>query len=207
MIYWTNWILLLSCEGKFDKLDIIFRSSFIFILAEKRKVTIIGDSIIKNVSGIDGCLVQSFRGDTIAQLANKINNKKARLLPYDYVILHVGTNDIDNHAPFVNIMKDFANLIGIDRKIHPAIFIIVSAILPRPCDYKESDSKVRDVNSHLNKHMSKDLNFKFVCTYKPFTYCGKPKVELYAKNDGGLHLNTEGSNRLKHFFLQVITHL
>ena len=48
------------------------------------------------------------------------------------------------------------------------------------------------------------MNFNFVCTYKPFTHCGKPKVELYAKNDGGLHPNTEGSNRLKHFSYKLL---
>ena len=39
-----------------------------------------------------------------------------------------------------------------------------------------------------------------MCTYKPFTYCDKPKIGLYARLDGGLHLNAEGSNRLKHYF-------
>ena len=58
---------------------------------------------------------------------------------------------------------------------------------------------VRDVNSYLNKVMSSDVSFKLVCTYKPFTHCFKPKVQLYAKNDGGLHPNTDGSHRLKHF--------
>ena len=66
---------------------------------------------------------------------------------------------------------------------------------------------VRNINSYLNKVMSRDMNFEFVCTYKPFTHCGKPKVQLYAKNDGGLHPNTEDNNIFKHFFLQVITHL
>ena len=178
-----------------------------FIFPEKRKVTIIGDSIIKHVSGIDGCSVPPFRGDTISQLSNRINNKVAKLLPFDYVILHVGTNNIGDRAPFEDIIKNYANLLGIIRKMHRAIHKIVSAIIPRPCDYKVSDPMVRAANSHLNKVMSKRMNFKFVCTYKPFTYCGKPDVCLYAKRDDGLHLNTEGSNRLKHFFLQVITHL
>ena len=153
-------------------------------------MTLIGDSIIKSVSGIDGYSVQFFRRDTISKSANKITSKVAKLLPYDYILLHVGTNDIDNRAPFMNIIKDYANLLGIIRKLHPNVQIIVSAIIPRPCDYEVSDPMVRKVNSHLNKVMSRDMNFKFVFTYKPFTHCGKPKVELYAKNDGGLHPNT-----------------
>ena len=69
-------------------------------------MTLIGNFIIKNASGIDGCSNQSSCGDTISQLANRITSKVAKLLPYDFVILHLGTNDIDNRAPFVNIIKD-----------------------------------------------------------------------------------------------------
>ena len=138
-------------------------------------MTLIGDSIIKNVSGIDGCSIQSFRGDTISKLANKIFSKVAKLLPYDYVILHVGTNDIGNRAPFDNIIKDYANLLGIIRKLHPTVQIIVSAIIPRPCDYDVSDPMVRDINSYLNKVMSRDMNLKFVCTYKPLLIVVNPK--------------------------------
>ena len=67
-----------------------------------------------------------------------------------------------------------------------------------------SDPMVRDVSSYLNKVMSRGMGIKFVCAYKPFTHCGKPKLRLYAKNEGGLHPITEGSNRLKHFFLQIL---
>ena len=59
-------------------------------------MTLIGDSIIKNASGIGGYSNQSSCGDTISKLANRITNKVTKLLPYDYAILHVGTNDIDN---------------------------------------------------------------------------------------------------------------
>ena len=96
----------------------------------------------------------------------------AKLLPYDHVILHLCTNDIDNHAPFDNIIKDYANLLGIIRKLHPAVQIIVAAVVPRPCDYKVSDPFVRDINSYLCKAMSRDMSFIF-CSYKPFTHCGK----------------------------------
>ena len=66
---------------------------------------LIGDSIIKNVSCIDGCSIQSFCRDTISQLANKNTSKVAKLLPYDYVNLQVCTKDIDNRAPLDNIQR------------------------------------------------------------------------------------------------------
>ena len=61
-------------------------------------MTIISDSIAKNVSGFDGCVVQPFCGDRIARLINRIQSKEAKLRPYDYVKVHVGTNDIEDGA-------------------------------------------------------------------------------------------------------------
>lgn len=53
--------------------------------------------------------------------------------------------------------------------------------------------------------MSTDQNYKFVCSYKTVTKCGTYHGHFFfAKADGGLHLNTEGSNRLGYFYLRVI---
>lgn len=172
-----------------------------------RQVTIISDSIAKYVSGIDGVVVQAFSGDTVSRLANRLLSRQASLEQFDYVIFHVGTNDIANRASFNAIISDFGNLIAICRKVKPNIKIIVSAILPRPVDHATTDSVIRQVNSYLMKNMSRNMNFRFICTYKPFTHCGKVKLELFAKRDGGLHLNTEGTNRLRYFFLRVISTL
>ena len=159
------------------------------------------------MSGIEGCTVQAFRGDSISKLTNRIKTKEADLSKFDFVILHVGTNDIANKASFEHIISDYGNLIGVCRNVKPSLKIVVSAIIPRPVDHEITDGIIRQVNTHLNNVMSKDMNFRFICTYKPFTHCGKVKRELFAKRDGGLHLNFEGTNRLKYFFLKVITHL
>ena len=93
-------------------------------------------------------------------------------------------------------MSDFGSLIAICRKQKPGNNIIISAIIPRPRDHLDTDPMIRSVNSNLQKKTSKSQNFQFICTYKPFTHCGKVSVELYAKRYLGLHLNTEGTNRL-----------
>lgn len=126
---------------------------------------------------------------------------------FDFVIFHVGTNDIGKRSSFNSIVSDFGNLIAVCRKVKSSIRIIVSAIIPRPVDHFVTDPVIRRVNSYLFKNMSKNMNFKFICTYKPFTHCGKVRFELYAKRDGGLHLNNEGTNRLRYFFLRVISNL
>lgn len=148
--------------------------------------------------------MQSFRGDTIAQIANKVERGIASLNNFNYVIFHVGTNDIDDKASFHAMQSDYGNLVGICRRKYPKINIIMSAIIPRPRDHQNTEDPIIRINSYMEKTMSKTLNFKFIKTYRPFMYAGKPSAELFAKNDKGLHLNTEGSSRLRYYFLRTI---
>ena len=173
--------------------------------AEYRKVTIVGDSIGKHLSGLHGVTLQIFRGLTISQIGSKIDNGEADLKPYDYVIILAGTNDIGYRHSFRDIISDYGNLVGICRKKKPSIQIILSAILPRPKEHKITDPVIRDVNKYLKDVMSKSMRFKFVCTYKPFMHAGSVRIGLFAKRDQGLHLNTEGTNTLKRFLLRVIS--
>ena len=137
----------------------------------------------------------------------KIDSGDADLIPFDFVIIHTGNNDIDNRAPDNSIISDYGNLVGICKKKKPSIQIVISAILPRTEDHTISDPMIRSINKHLRVFMSKSMRFKFVCTYKPFMYAKSVRVGLFAKRDKGLHLNTEGTNVLKRFFLRVISNL
>ena len=110
-------------------------------------------------------------------------------------------------ASFDQIISDYVNLIKACRSINPNIKIIMSAIIPRPVDHDVTDPIIRKINSYLHKTLSNELKFKFICTYKPFTHAGKVKRELYAIRDGGLHLNMEGTSKLRFFFLRVISTL
>lgn len=159
------------------------------------------------MTGIDGVYLQAFSGDTIARMANRVLSGQVILDNFEYVLFHVGTNDVARRSEFENIISDYGNLIGTCRKQNPSIHIIISAILPRPLDHEWSDPIIRRINSYLNRTMSKSLNIKFIPTYRPFMYCGRVKRELFAKNDGGLHLNTEGTNRLRYYFLRTIAAL
>lgn len=161
---------------------------------------------------IEGVVLQDFPGDTIAKLANKVQRGIAKLDKFDYVLVHVGTNDVENNLKRMKneqeaydaILSDFGNLIGVIKKKNPKINIIISSILPRPKDYDQTDGFTRKINSYLLNNMSKPYNFKFIKSYRPFVYCGKVRRELFAKNDRGLHLNTQGSLRLRYYFLRSI---
>ena len=172
-----------------------------------------GDSIIKNIDHIDGVDVKSFPGATIGKLAVLVSNDAVHLEKYDYIIIHVGTNDVDNFVKkkicpkiaYEGMISDFANLVAIVRKKNTSLTIIVSSILPRPVDHSVSDDLIKKVNACLKNVMSADLNFKFACSYKAVVKFGTYRRYLFAKADQGLHLNTEGSNRLCFFFLRVIS--
>ena len=164
-----------------------------------------GDSIIKDISSIEGVTVRAFPGATIGKLAVLFSNGAISLENSDYLIIHVGTNNIGKRDSFDHIISDFANMIAIIRGCKPSIRIVISGILPRPVDHAVTDTMIKKVNNFLRLTMSSDLNFKFISTYKAVSKFGTYRRYLFAKLDNGLHLNTEGSNRLRHFFLRVIS--
>ena len=92
------------------------------------------DSIAKYVSGIEWVVVQVFSGATIGRIVYSIPHREVKLRAFDYVIFHVGTNDVGNQSSFESIISNFGNLVGACRLIHPSIHFLISAILPRPID-------------------------------------------------------------------------
>ena len=135
---------------------------FFLNFPEFKKVTIVSDSIAKNVDDIESVVVQSFSGDTVAKIAYKVDKGIARWDKFDYVLSNVGTNEVDNRASTDATISDFGNLLGIVKKKHPKINIIISSILPRPKDYDDTDVFTRRINSYLLNHMSKPYNFKSI---------------------------------------------
>ena len=72
------------------------------------------------------------------------------------------------------------------------------------CLEKKIDGMIKEINRVLNKEMGPDLDFRFVESWKAVCTFGTYRRYLFAKTDQGLHLNTEGKRRLRHFFLRVI---
>ena len=62
----------------------------------------------------------------------------------------------------------------------------------------------------MNKELislCKMRNLQFLHTYQPFLHNNKPIRSYFAVKDKGLHLNFEGSRRLRLFFMNAINHL
>ncbi|XP_060590908.1 uncharacterized protein LOC132745913 isoform X1 [Ruditapes philippinarum] len=144
-------------------------------LKEFRKVIIVGDSMIKNLPPIEGVEVRAIRGATIGKINFLLENRQLSLGSSNYIIIHAGTNNIANGNSCDYILSGLANLIATVRRLKTDIHIIVSSLLPRPVDKDETESVIKQVNTCFEKEMSKDLNVKFVKSFRPFLFKGRSK--------------------------------
>ena len=105
------------------------------------------------------------------------------------------------------ILSAFNNLITSIRQ-KSATLVVISSILPRPKDHASYCDRVfkKLVNKGQAK-LSKDRRVRLLHTYRPFLKNCLPIRELFAINDQGLHLNTEGTRRLRQFFINSVAHL
>ena len=103
---------------------------------------------------------------------------------------------MSHRIAYNGIISEFANLFAIVRKKKPSIAIMVSSILLQLVDHSATDDLIREINPCLKDTMSVDMGFKFICSYEAVSKFGNYQRYLYAKANQGLHLNTEGSNRL-----------
>ena len=117
------------------------------------------------------------------------------------MILHVGTNNIDK-MEIGAILSAFNNLIS--SRSDP--MIVISNILPRPKDHSSHGDQVKNVKKGLVQ-LSKDRKVLLLHTYRPFLKYCLPKREMFAINDQGLHLNTDGTRRLRQFFINSVAYL
>ena len=139
----------------------------------------------------------------INQLAYKIE-KGYLSLDKPIAIIHVGTNDVAKMEVGA-MLSCYNNLISqIRSKSNTSI--VMSALLPRPVNYNPRDDKVKHLNNKLEK-LCRDRKVQYIHTFRPFTKGLAPLRELYAVNDQGLHLNTEGTRRLRQFFINTVAHL
>ena len=104
-----------------------------------------------------------------------------------------------------DILSAFNNLLTVISRLS-STKIIVSSILQRPLDHQKYGENVKSVNLGLKK-ICFQRKLQFLLSFRPFFKFGKPVRELFAFRDGGLHLNLEGTRRLKLVFSNTVSHL
>ena len=160
------------------------------------KFTLISDSICKNVKYTKSLFIQAFPGATIERLTWMMRMNLVYFKNYRVVVLHVGTNNVNRDSVDL-IIEKMKKLVVATQRINPKAKIFISGIIPRYKDDEIHRLKVLDINKYLVE-MCKDMNCRFLRTYRPFLCKGACRQELYAKD--GLHLNYKGTQELKGFF-------
>ncbi len=170
---------------------------------------LVSDSIPKYVAGIDYLELHCFPGTTLGRLVAVFERNSAlkHAVTYaEFVIVHVGTNDISILSPD-SFPAAVNSLFTAIRQINPAIKLLYSAILPRPVDWSSTQSLVKRANN-LIMRFCKARKIPFLSTFRPFVGAnGVIHRHMFAVRDGGLHLNLEGSRVLTNFYLQVVKRL
>lgn len=169
---------------------------------------ILGDSIIKYVDSIRHAQVVSFPGISCSQLEQLIaRNKIPELRDQEVILIHCGTNDLDQHwrDTVFNISR---LLVAITDKL-PNAKIIWSSILPRPARtfYHDEESVRRNI-IRINKEIKKRQRHLKITTcpsHTSFHYAKSPITKLFARDY--LHLKTKGTLLLRELYRQHLLRL
>lgn len=72
--------------------------------------------------------------------------------------------------------------------------------------YDPLESRVKQINKQL-KALCDRRKLQYLHTYRIFLHNNHPIRSLFAVKDGGLHLNAEGTRKLRDFFINTVAHL
>jgi len=169
---------------------------------------IVGDSIIKYIDKVRHTSVISFPGIACGQLEQLIVRNKVRQLEGKKVILiHAGTNDLDNNwRTTVHIISKL--LVSISDK-YPTAKIVWSNILPRPaCTTHYDKEEIRQNIIKINREMKRrQRHLKIIpCpSHTSFHTAKYPITKLFAMDF--LHLKPTGTFLLRELYRQHLLRL
>ena len=171
---------------------------------KKKKIYILGDSMIKHLKGYD-ISAQLKQRHNIFNIYNnyvrhftgaKVRSMKDYAKPCireenpDHIILHVGTNDLssENNAERVgkSIVDLAKSLLSENRKV------TISGIIPRNDQW---NFKAEEVNNHM-KEMCACAKIDYIDNFQNFN----PRKHL---NNSRLHLNDKGSYKLNNILVSL----
>ena len=149
-----------------------------------KKVFIVGDSIIKNITetGISRANTVKMRphpGTTTVDMCDYIK-PELRHKP-DVIIIHCGTNDIENEINTVKKIKKLVKEIDEYDKQNPPKVVISSLIKRYDKDFNDD---IADINEKLQRF----------CNSKGLFFIGNNNIDRKCLNKGKLHLSRRGSS-------------
>ena len=176
-----------------------------------RDVIVISDSLLKHCSTPGHADIVSISGVTTETLIGKIRRNcldkygtTVNWRQYYLCILHVGTNDVGKgKGDYV-----FPNLREVVREIRnhrPSIDIVISGILPRPKEHKETSDILIQINKDLKAWCDSKDNLHFHPSFNSFLKNKRPIEDqnLFARDR--LHLGEFGIRRMCQIIKAVVT--
>ena len=160
-------------------------------------VAIIGDSMVKHLNPSKlrkgtkhNINVQTFSGANVADMRYYVKPTISR--SPDYLLLHVGTNDLKRQTP-QQIAGSISTLCQEIVKESPNTKIILSKVITRSDD-SSLDSKIKELNCKLSQ----------VCHNNKWGVLNHTNITADHLNPYGLHLNKQGTAKLAK---NIIDHL
>ena len=142
-------------------------------------------------------------GYNINGINDYVKRNIKNLSSFGTVLIHVGTNDINNKSE-QDILTDYQNLIITIKEVLKPDNVILSSILPRPVDFLQSIHSIVYINKALQS-LTKKHGVMFLYTFSSYMKNQFVKRQLFAVRDGGLHLNQKGTKILKSRFCQCLS--
>lgn len=145
-------------------------------------------------------------GKTLSDATQAIYSKQLKVGGLRVIAFHLGTNSVDYRVwgrqgitwehRLEHLKEEVKALYRAVRKYNATCFIVFSAVLPRKCDWQHTELLYKAFNNSL-KAFCRSKACGFMPTYSSFIHKegplkGRPIAQLFAKLDGGLHLNLLG---------------
>ena len=164
---------------------------------DQKKVFIVGDSTIKNITGTgisreNVVKMRPHPGATTINICDYIK-PELRQKP-DVVIVHCGTNDIPNNINTVKKIKKFVKEIEENNQENIPQVVISSIIKRYDQDYHE---EIQSMNDKLQRFS----------TSKGLSFIDNNNIDKSCLNKGKLHLNRRGSSFLANNFKNFVNSL
>ena len=154
---------------------------------------LMGDSILRDIGEIRHTQVYCMPGLKTWQLDRLVrNNRIPQLAEAAAITIHVGTNDMGQHANTTGqeLYKLFLSI----QSRYPYIRLAWSQIVPRQRDNTTNLYRVINANQVIEGYLSQ-LGVPSIPSYQSFHNARVPIPDLYW--DDGLHLNDDGKFLLR----------
>ena len=170
------------------------------------RVIVVSDSILKYCNLFPFAHLVPFRGADLSDVIFKERRSRiAEWRDYDLVFLHIGTNDIANYQARL-VHNRTKTLIRLIQASNPYIQIIISSILPRPCDIDNHyiTNSIIQTNKVLKIWAKHEKGVHFWGSFHSFVRKGTIRYDNWMWARDELHLNYQGTERMEDLIKALI---